>query len=97
MALQPRLSGKTAGEFLEEAKSFYFDLALESFAGPLKLLMDFAPNNHILYGTDYPFLRENEIVHKFVTLDSVVDSEGSSLIESTRKTAEILFPRFSAT
>jgi 6-methylsalicylate decarboxylase len=88
-----RLSGKSADEFMEDAKSFYFDLALEGHTAPLQLLMDFAEEGHILWGSDYPFLRENEVAQKWQAIDGVVDGEGEKLTLVTRRAAQRLFPR----
>jgi predicted TIM-barrel fold metal-dependent hydrolase len=85
--IQTRLSGKTAGEFLDDAQSFYFDLALVGHAAPLRLLMDFAKDGHVLYGSDYPFVREDGVMCQLQTIDSGVD------VAVTRKAAQALFPR----
>ncbi|TGO60310.1 hypothetical protein BELL_1207g00020 [Botrytis elliptica] len=53
------LVDKTADEFLKEAKNFYFDLAFAGYDEPLRLFLDFAEPGHALYGTDYPFGRED--------------------------------------
>ncbi|PYI11869.1 amidohydrolase 2 [Aspergillus sclerotiicarbonarius CBS 121057] len=85
--IQTRLSGKSPGEFLEDAKSFYYDVALVGSTPPLQLLRDFAPPDHLLYGSDYPFVREHAVVQKW---QAVGDED---LVRSTRKTAQTLFPR----
>ena len=48
-------SPKTADEILADAKSFYFDLALGGTSNVLDLLLRWAPHEHILYGSDYPY------------------------------------------
>lgn len=53
--------GKTADDMLVEARRFYFDLALTSFSGPLSLLVNFADEDHILWGSDYPFVRGDSV------------------------------------
>ena len=58
MAADGKFAEKTAEEFLTEAQSFYFDLALTAYNFPLDLLISFAKPDHILYGSDYPFARE---------------------------------------
>ena len=52
------LYSKSADNFLRQARSFYFDLALTGFEGPVEALLKFAGANHILYGSDFPFARE---------------------------------------
>ncbi|KAK4180912.1 hypothetical protein QBC36DRAFT_228416 [Triangularia setosa] len=53
--------GKTADEFLAEAKRFYFDLALTAFPGAMELVVGFAGRERVLYGSDYPFCREGTV------------------------------------
>jgi len=48
-------SPQTSAEILEDAKSFYFDLALAGTANVLDSLLKWAPREHILYGSDYPY------------------------------------------
>ena len=40
---------------MEDAKSFYFDLALAGTANVLDSLLKWAPAEHTLYGSDYPY------------------------------------------
>ncbi|OCK73150.1 amidohydrolase 2 [Lepidopterella palustris CBS 459.81] len=91
--MQARFSGKEPGEFLEDAKSFYFDLALVGHTGPLQLLMNFAKKGHILYGSDYPFVREDMLEQKTRAIDGMVDGDGEELVLVARKAAQTLFPR----
>ncbi len=42
-------------EILEDLKSFYFDLAISGSANVLDTLLNWAPQDHILYGSDFPF------------------------------------------
>lgn len=48
-------SPKTAEEILADAKSFYFDLALAGTSNVLDTLLKWAPREHVLYGSDYPY------------------------------------------
>jgi predicted TIM-barrel fold metal-dependent hydrolase len=73
--IQTRLSGKSPEEFLEDAKSFYFDTALVGEKGPLRLLTSFAKPGHVLWGSDYPFVREEPLVRKSQRIDGVLVSE----------------------
>ena len=52
--LQPD-SPTTYEDILEDAKSFYFDLALAGTANVLDMLLKWAPREHILYVSDYPY------------------------------------------
>ena len=49
------LSRKPAEDFLEEAKSFYYDLALSANEHTLGLLLGFARRERVLFGTDFPY------------------------------------------
>ena len=46
---------KTAEEYVEHAKSFYFDLALSGTHNVLDLLSKWAPRDRVLYGSDFPY------------------------------------------
>ena len=39
----------------EDAKSFFYDLALSGTPNALKILLDWAPQDHILFGSDFPY------------------------------------------
>jgi predicted TIM-barrel fold metal-dependent hydrolase len=47
-------SSQTLAEIEEDAKSFYFDLALSGTANILDALLKWAPQDHVLFGTDFP-------------------------------------------
>ncbi|KAI9166306.1 6-methylsalicylic acid decarboxylase [Paramyrothecium foliicola] len=42
-------------QFMEDARSFYFDTALSAAPLTLSLLKEFAQPDHILFGSDYPY------------------------------------------
>ena len=87
-----RLMDKSAESFLTEASTFYFDLAFAGYQGPLKLLLDFAQPGHVLYGSDYPFGRENLVSPQLQTIDRFLyEREDAALI--ARDNALTLFPR----
>ncbi|KAK6441497.1 hypothetical protein LTR95_002273 [Oleoguttula sp. CCFEE 5521] len=48
-------SPKTFDEIIEDARSFYFDLALCGTANVLDSLLLWAPEGHVLYGSDFPY------------------------------------------
>lgn len=52
------LYSASAEDFLKQAKSFYFDLALTGYEVAVEALLKFAGASHILYGSDFPFARE---------------------------------------
>lgn len=85
---------KSANEFLEEAQSFYFDLALTAYSYPLSLLRSFAKKDHILYGSDFPFAREKTIGQQVAFLDEYLDGMNEDENFSIRRGAALkLFPR----
>lgn len=87
------LKDKSADDFIKEAKSFYYDLALTGFESPIKLLRDFADPDHILYGSDFPFAREGTIVPQIANISAMsMEDAARNSIES--EAARKLFPRF---
>lgn len=46
---------KSADSVMEDAESFYYDLALSSSSHVLDTLLNHIPHDHILYGSDFPF------------------------------------------
>jgi predicted TIM-barrel fold metal-dependent hydrolase len=50
----PMTVGKSREELLEDARNFYFDLALSANPITLQAIIAFAKPGHILFGTDYP-------------------------------------------
>ena len=56
-----KLSSKPPAEFVEDAKEFYYDLALSSNEYQLPLLLKFAKPGHVLYGSDFPYAPRESI------------------------------------
>ncbi|PQE13771.1 Amidohydrolase 2 protein [Rutstroemia sp. NJR-2017a BVV2] len=54
---------KSLEEFLAEAKSFYFDLALSGSPEVVSSMLKFAQNDHILFGSDFPYADEGSILY----------------------------------
>ncbi|GAB1312720.1 6-methylsalicylate decarboxylase [Madurella fahalii] len=87
-----RGGGKSAEEFLRDARAFYFDLALTGFEGPMGLTLDFAAEGHVLYGSDFPFAKERTIKAQLENVRKLERGEGvRASVESGA--AERLFPR----
>lgn len=79
---------------MEEAKSFYFDIALSGNEYTLPLLMRFAKKGHVLFGSDFPFAPEKTIGRMTGGWESF--AEGLAEEERwgvERGNAEGLFPR----
>lgn len=87
------LKDKSADDFLREAESFYFNLALTGFDTPIKTLQDFAAPDHILYGSDFPFAREGTIVPQIENICAAPIGGGLRQLIKL-EAAKILFPRF---
>ena len=81
----------TPEEFLSQARTFYFDLAISGFKHPIETLQRFAKPGHILYGSDFPFVRQALIQNQRSALAEIVkDDEVNRAIQHTA--AFDLFP-----
>ena len=86
------LSDKSAEDFLEDARNFYYDLALSGNKYTLGLLTEFANEDRILFGTDFPYAPTPTIETHTRLLDaSGLDEEQARQI--ARDNALRLFPR----
>ncbi|KAL9594419.1 MAG: hypothetical protein Q9179_005405 [Wetmoreana sp. 5 TL-2023] len=56
-----KLSGKSAEEFLEDARRFYYDVTLSTNEHTLRLLLGFALESNVLFGTDFPYVPTERI------------------------------------
>lgn len=80
---------------MEDAKSFYFDTALSGSQDVLDLLLNWAPEGRVLYGSDFPYAT--------IEADwSNRELEGRQMDAVTRRAiyqinAVSLFPRFVGT
>jgi predicted TIM-barrel fold metal-dependent hydrolase len=83
--------GKTMERFLDEAKSFYFDLALTGYEESMALVLSFAKEGHVLYGSDFPFARDRAVAGQLSTVKGWRDEKVRESVE--RGAAERLFPR----
>ncbi|TVY19805.1 6-methylsalicylic acid decarboxylase [Lachnellula arida] len=69
-------STKSTEEFMEEARSFYFDTALSGSHSTLGLLKNFAKPDHVLFGSDFPYApapaikQMNTLVDEYNKIDS---------------------------
>lgn len=86
------VAGKTADTMLKAARQFYFDLAPTNFSDPVSLLLKFAEEDHILWGSDYPFVRKDSVKRQGDVLAGMVmqDNARSSI---TNGVALKIFPR----
>lgn len=51
----PYLKDTTYDKFMDDFRSFYFDLALSATTPNLNMLLELVPHDHILYGSDFPY------------------------------------------
>lgn len=75
-----------------ELRKFYYDNASAWNSSAMAALMNLVPNDHMFFGSDYPFLSATEAVHKFDQLK--IDPALRTAIE--RNNAFKLFPRLKA-
>ena len=92
MLFDSKLSTKSTEEFWEDARTFYFDLALSGNEYTMGLLTKFAKPDHILFGSDFPYAPRNTIDIHTQELDRYQMSSDQSF-EINRGNALSLFPR----
>lgn len=86
--------GMTANEFLEDARSFYFDLALSGTSYQLRSLLEFAKPGHILFGSDYPYAPNAAIEQMIEGLDDFATTTRVEELENAVEANALkLFPR----
>ena len=88
------LIGKPATKFLDDARVFYYDVALSMNAATLGLLRGFVAPERILFGTDFPYAPRKTIATNVTWLDEQIEEMGgkeTAMLE--RRNAEWLFPR----
>ena len=84
---------QTAEEILEDAKSFYFDTALAGTRNVQTLMHDWAPQDRMLFGSDYPYCDE-EAMYNASELEKYVGGLGREQKERVYwRNALELFPR----
>ena len=90
---QPEFGEKMSAEdIVDQAKRFYFDLALSGSAEVLPLILGFARKDHVLFGSDYPHAPvpySNEFT-KFVDEYEMSEEKRKEVYYGA---AEKLFPR----
>lgn len=83
----------TQEQYMEDAKSFYFDLALSAGDVTLGVLEKFAKPGRVLWGSDYPYAGMKNIDYfceEFEKYEFRKEGTGASV---ERGAAEVLFPR----
>ena len=85
---------KSTQEIMDEAKFFYFDIALSANEYTLPLLMQFAKKGHVLFGSDFPFAPQDTVdvmTGGWERYAEGLEEKERWLVE--RGNAEALFPR----
>jgi predicted TIM-barrel fold metal-dependent hydrolase len=83
---------KSNESVIEDAKSFYYDLALSSSSHVLDTLLNHIPHDHILYGSDFPYAPSvtGEMFAKLLDEYKLSDETRAQIYY---KNAQRLFPR----
>ncbi|OGM49889.1 hypothetical protein ABOM_001527 [Aspergillus bombycis] len=89
------LSNMTPEYFIENARMFYYDLALTDSSFALPLLQRFAPSDHILFGSDFPYAPD-ATVRRFSKELSEAKLSQQDAEKINRENALKLFPRLSS-
>ena len=84
--------GPLGDKIMEDAKSFYFDTALTGTANVLNTLLKWAPQDHILFGSDYPYAPNPTIEYFTRELDKY-EMDGQLRAKVNYENALKLFPR----
>ena len=87
--------GMSTDDFVEDAREFYFDVALSGNEYSLACLRAFAKEGHVLFGSDYPYAPERTIGGMNARLDAWLSAEGEREAWNWGN-AERLFPRLGA-
>jgi hypothetical protein len=79
---------------LEDARSFYYDLAVAGSDVHLLVLEQFAKPGHLLYGSDTPYANESIIGFHTRGLDAYKFKNPDLIKQINRDNALALFPQY---
>jgi 6-methylsalicylate decarboxylase len=88
---RPNAAKPTA--ILASFRRFYFDTALSSSPAALPSLKAFAENDHILFGTDFPFAPSDVVTYFTAKLDAYESLTADEQTAISHGNARTLFPR----
>lgn len=97
MIALPEFGGAMSAEdIIEQAKCFYFDLALSGSEEMLPLILGFAREGHLLFGSDFPHAPAgfSQMFTRFTDGYKISDEKRKEIYYGT---AERLFPRLKGT
>lgn len=86
---------KTSESAVEDARSFYYDLALSSSSHVLDTLLNHFPHDHILYGSDFPYAPA-PAGQMFAKLLDGYDMKDETRANIYYRNAHSLFPRLAS-
>jgi predicted TIM-barrel fold metal-dependent hydrolase len=93
--IDPRLNAMTPEAILAGLKEFWFDVALSPSAGTLHGLEDFVGVDRLLYGSDWPYAK-NEVVARALKEMQGVDTYRRAADKIDRGNALSLFPHLAS-
>ncbi|KAJ4348480.1 uncharacterized protein N0V89_009855 [Didymosphaeria variabile] len=81
----------SADDFLQDARSFYFDTALSGNDFSLPLLLDFAAPGHVLFGSDFPYAPTPTInTHTVAGAKVLAERKGNNGMDLTANALQLL-------
>ncbi|OQU97621.1 hypothetical protein CLAIMM_03522 [Cladophialophora immunda] len=80
-------------EFIDAARSFYYDVALCGGQAPLTILEQFVKPGHLLFGSDVPYADDNIVTYHVDRFDAWPFQNPKLAREVNRENALKLFPR----
>ena len=96
LPVTPVTVGKSTEQLIEEARQFYFDVALSSNAATLKALFEVAKPQHVLFGSDYPNA-PRPAIDRFTDFLEECAKGNETTSDVFQANAERLFPRLAGT
>lgn len=88
-----RVSAKSTEDFMEDARSFYFDTALSAAPLTLDLIKNFAKPGHVLFGSDFPYAPTPAIRQMNALTDGYAANDTSFVSRLSNVAAMNIFPK----
>ncbi len=85
---------RSAQEYLDDYRKFYFDTAMSTAPATLSALLSFARPDHLLYGSDFPFSQPNQVSFFAKQFDS--SDLHTQICSGVSKANAALFPRLAS-
>lgn len=96
-AISPELKEKAPDGAVNYLKRIYYDTALSTSPSALKCLIDFVPQNQILFGSDYPYVPLAGVNIEVNEFDQYLKSFKELHTKISYENAQVLFPRLKNT